>query len=384
MKHPSSAALRASRRAFLRRGAAALAGISLMPLAGCEFNSVTPRRSGSEVPFLTPVGPSMAEGGFFVQNGGQAGIIGWSMPDLGGDDWSLAIDGLVAAPQTLTLEDLRSEEPVTVLKTLRCIVDSNEYPGLIGTALWRGVSLLRLLERAGLDTDRTRRLRLHGADGFTNNIPLDLVTRPLGGGGFEPLLVTHMNGQPLPRAHGYPARLLLFDQYGYKNVKWLTRIEATDDDAAFGTYQQVLGYTDDGTIRVSSKATNPVSNETLPAGTTLVQGFALSGASPVRRVEIAVDEGPFEEARLTPVDELIAEDAAILEAAQFDAAGRSGYPFAGVWTKWTFRWDATPGLHELQVRATDGAGNQQQPTDTDPLDGFAPIVRIPVRVLAQD
>lgn len=373
-------AARLNRRQFLRRTGSVLTGLSLMPLAGCEFNNVDPRVTGSEVPFLTPVNRPPSQGGFFVQNGGQAGLAGWTMPDLDRAGWTLTIDGLVDTPLTLTLADLEAQPAITVLKTMRCIIDSNEFPGLIGTALWRGVPLRPFLDQAGLDRDRTRRLRIYGHDGFTNNIRLDQVYGAFPADAFEPLLVTHMNGAPLAREHGHPVRLLIYDGYGYKNVKWLARIEATDENTAFGTYQEVIGYVDDGQIRVASKATNPVFNETLQAGPIRITGFAVSGAAPVAKVEVAIDDGPFAEARLISLDEILATEPDLLAARQFETAGRDAFPLPGVWVQWAYRWDATPGAHEIRVRATDASGATQPADDVDPFDGFNPIIRIPVQV----
>lgn len=368
-----------TRRRFLRTSGGLLAGLALTPLAGCEFNEVTPKQSGRTFPFLTPVG-NPAEGGFFIQNGAEGGVANWSMPDLDPGAWALTIDGLVAQPLTLTLADLAAEPQISVVKTIRCIIDSNEFPGLIGTALFRGVALRPLLERAGIDRDRAQRLRIYGVDGFTNNLRLDDVYRAFGPASFEPLLVTHMNGQPLTREHGRPGRLLINDGYGYKNVKWLGRIEATASDEAFGTYQQVFGYVDDGRIRVASKIADPVFNQTLPAGPVTVSGFAVSGAAGIAEVAIAIDDGPFQATRIVPIGEILAAAPELNGAQQLTDAGPDAYPFPSVWAPWDFRWDAAPGAHTIRVRATDGAGNQQQAVDETFDDGFNPIVEIEVLV----
>lgn len=369
-----------TRRTFLRRAGGVAVGLSLVPLAGCEENTVTPRIAGREVAFLSPPDLPPSEGGFYVKNGGEAGVPGWSMPDLDPAAWTLRIDGLVATPLTLTLADLDAEaaDAVTVLKTMRCIEDDNTVPGLVGTTLWRGVPLRLFLDHAGLDRDRTRRLRLYARDGFTNSLTLDDVYRDVGPGLYEPMLVTHMNGLPLTREHGRPARLFVYDAYGYKNVKWIERIEATDSDAVFGTYQQILGYVDDAAIRVASKITNPLFNEALPAGTMLVSGFAVSGYGPITKVELSFDGGAFQETRLVPFDDLLAQEPMLAQAQQ--ALDGLAFPFPSVWVTWTFRWDAAPGTHQIRVRATDSAGNAQQDDDFVWEDGTNPISTITVSV----
>ncbi len=369
-----------NRRTFLRRAGGVAIGLSLVPLVGCDENMVTPRIAGRQVAFLTPTDLEPAQGGFYVKNGGEAGTPGWTMPDLDPATWSLRIDGLVETPLTLTMADLDAEaaNALNVLKTMRCIADANTVPGLIGTALWRGIPLRLFLDRAGLDRDRTRRLRLYAADGFTNNLTLDDVYRDFGRGEYEPMLVTHLNGQPLTREHGRPARLFVYDAYGYKNVKWIERIEATDADTVFGTYQQIIGYVDDATIRVVSKMTNPLFNETLPAGTMLVSGFAVSGYGPIRSVALSFDDGPFQEARLIPFDELWEQEPRLIEAQQ--VLDGLPFPFNAVWIVWEFRWDATPGTHQIRVRATDAAGNTQEDTDFEWQDGSNPIPAVTVVV----
>ena len=370
-----------TRRVFIRRAGGLAVGLALVPLAGCDTNTVTPRRGGVEVPFLSPPDVAPSEGGFYVENGAEAAIGGWQMPDLDPDTWALAIDGLVAAPLTLRLSDLEAEadNAVTLLKTMRCVTDDNEFPGLIGTTLWTGIPLRLFLDRAGVDRTRTRRLRIFGSDGFTNNLTLDDVYRDFGPGEFEPMLVTHMDGQPLTREHGRPVRLFVYNGYGYKNVKWITRIEATDSDEAFGTYQQVLGYVDDGVIRVASKITNPVFNQELSAGTVRITGFAVSGFGAIATIEVSIDDAPFQPARIIPLDELLDATPRLSQAQQ--VANDLAFPFSSVWVKWDVRWDATPGEHTIRIRATDTAGNTQPDTDFVREDGSNPTPTITVNVV---
>lgn len=357
-----------------------MVGLAFVPLGGCEENTVTPRIEGGQTPFLTPPEVAPAQGGFYVENGAEGAVGGWTMPDLDSAAWSLTIDGLVETPLTLTLADLDAEagSALTVLKTMRCITDSNEFPGLTGTTLWRGVPLRLFLDRAGLDHERTRRLRLYGTDGYTNNLTLDAVYRTFTAGTYEPLLVTHMGGLPLTRAHGRPVRLMVFDDYGYRSVKWITRIEATDSDLPFGTYQLILGFTDEATMQVASKITDPLANETIPAGAWLVQGFAVSGFAAIAQVDVSIDGGPFQAARIVPFDEVLAQEPSLAEAQQ--VADGLPFPLPSVWVTWQFRWDAMPGTHEIRVRATDAASHVQPERDTTFEDGFNPISAVTVTV----
>lgn len=364
-----------TRRAFVQRLGGLVVGLSFVPLAGCEDNLVEPLVDGADVSFLTPT-PA-----FYVQYGGEALSAAWGgVQQISRADWRLQIEGLVATPQSLTFADLEAEAALKVLKTMRCITDDATVPGLVGNALWTGVPLRTFLDRAGIDRQSTRRLHLYGADGFTNNLPIERLYGEQAAGLFEPLLVFEMNGAPLTAAHGAPVRLIVQEQYGYKNVKWLERIVATAADAPFGTYQEVLGYVDDGIIRVVSKVTNPLRNAVLSVGPFAISGYALSGFGGIARVEMSIDGAPFEAVRLRTLDEITASNPEVREALQLQAPDRFAYPYRGVWALWSSDWDATPGMHTIRVRATDEAGHTQPERDLDPTDGHHPLFEIAVEV----
>ena len=369
-----------NRRDFLVRSGsfvfgATVIGVTGSSLIGCEFNSVDPITTGTSVSFLTPVDT------FYYKNGAETSIRDWSLPIIDQGSWRLRIDGLVSSPLDISYADIEAESANTInlLKTMRCVIDSNDVQGLIGTAVWRGVPLRIFLERAGINTSQTKRLRLYGEDTFTNNITLDEALNP-GEGFIEPLLVTHMNGQPLTAEHGAPVRLIIHNSFGYKNVKWLTRIEATDSDEVFGTYQDA-GFVDDGVIRVVSRATDPLENGTVPAGTVEVQGFAVSGEAGIASVMISVNGGAFAEATIQSEEEVLASDPLIAESIQFTQAENFTYPFKAVWVKWSYQFQATPGNYNVQIKAVDGAGNEQPEIDTEIADSINAISSITFSVV---
>ncbi len=374
---PSSDTPRSRRRFLFELGAGAV-GISLFPLAGCD-SSVTPLRIERPIDFLTPVTSSDPARRFFVRNGGDGALDRWQRPSaLAPESWRLALTGLFASPTFLTWADVQAAPAQTVVKTLRCIVDGNDFPGLQGTAVWTGTPLRPFLEAAGLDATRTKRLIFKGRDGFEGNLTLDRLTAPPGG--FEPLLAYQMEGAPLTLDHGQPVRLLVSDGYGYVNVKWLDEIEATARDEAIGTYQEVFGYVDDGVVRVSSKIADPVFAEQIPAGDVRIEGIALSGNAAVAAVDVSIDDGPFEPAQIVPLEAHVAAHPALADAARV----RSGqpYPFPGVWAVWRYTWfDAPVGSHTIRVRATDADGNIQLDRDLSGDDGFNPIPQIEVEVV---
>ena len=380
------------RRLFLKGAGGTALGLVFAP--ACESNQVRPKGIGREFDFLTPVDASL-EGDpgrrptdtFYLQWGAEGTIDGWTYADqpiVAPDDWSLRIEGLVQTPLDVTFADLERKaaagEEVVLLNTLRCIFDTTDIPGLVGNALWRGVPLRSFLEDAGIDQQQTARIRYFGRDGFANNLRLedvflpDAVTEPL-----DPLLVYQMNGEPVPHVHGGPVRLLTPGRYGYKNVKWIDRVVATDDDSVFGQYQSVFGFFDAGTIQPITKVTNPLAEAEIPAGPFDVFGYALSGLAGVSTVEVSIDGGPFEATELVPLED-IRTSFPVIDASIQVASGAT-YPFRSVWTLFRYAWDAPPGEHTLRFRATDAAGNVQPEEDDDPTDGSTAYWRVTVRVV---
>jgi DMSO/TMAO reductase YedYZ molybdopterin-dependent catalytic subunit len=119
------------------------------------------------------------------------------------------------------------------------------------------------------------------------------------------LIAYAMNGEPLPLQHGYPVRLVVPRWYGVASVKWLTTIKLVDHP--FDGYFQADKYwyeSDEAARepvtlqRVRALITDPVDNEQLPTGQTTIRGVAWSGAAPIARVEVSINDGPWQEARL--------------------------------------------------------------------------------------
>jgi DMSO/TMAO reductase YedYZ molybdopterin-dependent catalytic subunit len=380
-----------SRRTFLRRAGGVALGLSLVPLSACEQNTVQAlgtQEAGGGTPFLTPV-PD-----FYVVNGGESSVDNWpGIPDIDPTTWSLTVGGLVDRELELSFQDLQNADgAVTILKTMRCVLNPEaQIPGFVGTALWTGVPLRRVLEQAGIDRTRTRRLRLFARDGFNNNLRMERVYGPQARPG--PILAYRMNGQPIPEENGFPVRVIAPRQYGFKSVKWIERIEATADDSVFGQYQNAppTMWDDNAFMRVSSKVTEPSNIRTapIPAGDVQIGGYALAGAfdleigqRAIERVEVAVDDEGFQ-----PADVLSRESvfdaapenlqSALMQSLQWSDSDYT-YPFAGVWAFWqrTIRLD--PGRHTIRVRATDGLGNTQPARDDRIEDGNTGVFEIDV------
>lgn len=373
----------ASRRSFLRTVGIGIVGISLTPLLdGCETNSVQPLTSGSDFPFLTPLAD------LYVQNGMQASQANWQQPAIDGASWSLTVDGnvagVVANPKTFTLADintLASSNAVSFLKTLQCVYDAplmSSATGLTGNAYWTGIPLKLLLDQVGIDFSKAKRVRFHGADGFNNNLLISRLYGSQPANLLSPMLVTGMNGDTLSAQHGYPVRLIVPEMFGFKNIKWLMRVEVTDQDTVYGTYQDA-GFFDDGTLGVNSRMTRPLNNMKINAGAYQLSGFALAGAAGLQTVEVSIDGDVWQAAEIVPIEEITSTENLPANAIE-QIKNSMAFPYRGVWVKWRYQWNAPAGAHTLAVRATDAVGNTQPAMDTDVSNGTNGIVTVNVTV----
>ncbi|HEU5083130.1 MAG TPA: molybdopterin-dependent oxidoreductase [Acidimicrobiales bacterium] len=255
-------------------------------------------------------------------------------PQVDVDSWRLRITGMVDAPFELTFDELVAMELVEEPVTLACV--SNEVGGdLVGNAVWLGVPLATLLDRARVQPGATQIVG-RSVDDFTVGFPTKAATD-----GRIALVAVGMNGEPLPAAHGYPARLVVAGLYGYVSAtKWLTEIELTRLED-FDAFWIPRGWAKQAPVRTQSRIDVPRSGAEVAAGPVAVAGVAWAPDRGIRRVEVRVDDGPWEPARLGAV----AGDA--------------------TWVQWVHRWDAEPGEHVLRCRATDGTG-ETQPAERRP------------------
>ena len=258
------------------------------------------------------------------------------IPRIDPATWTLSIDGMVDNPFTLTYAELLAMEMHEEYVTIACV--SNEVGGnLVGTALWRGVRLSELLDRAGVQAGATQ-LVGHAFDGWTAGFP----TAWLDESGRESLVAVAMNDEPLPAEHGFPARLIIPGLYGYVSAtKWLTTIGLTTLEA-FNGYWVPLGWAKEAPILTQSRIDVPKSGSSLEAGAVAVAGVAWAPDRGISAVEVQVDEEPWTAAEIsTPISD-------------------------ATWVQWLYRWNAIPGEHQLRVRATDGTGELQTEKVTRP------------------
>lgn len=277
-------------------------------------------------------------------------------PALDAREWKLSVRGNVERPFSLTYDELLSLPMVERDVTLECV--SNEVGGnLISNARWTGVPLKFLLERAVL-RDGSRDLALRAADGYTDSIPVAWAQRD------ETMLAVKMNGETLPRDHGFPVRLLVPGLFGMENVKWLTEIEVVTSD--FRGYWQQRGWADTAVVKTMSKFTVPRDGEILQAGQTYeVGGVAFSGDRGISAVEVLIERADHNAPGGTWVKAEILPEAS-----------------PTTWAIWRYLW--TPeksGEYTLTVRAADGRGTLQTAERADPFpDGASGYHRIKVNV----
>ncbi|WP_326820494.1 molybdopterin-dependent oxidoreductase [Streptosporangium sp. NBC_01756] len=251
------------------------------------------------------------------------------VPQVDPRSWTLKIHGMVDRPVELTFADLMKRPLQEADITLCCV--SNEVGGpYIGNARWLGTSLAAVLRDAGVQKGADMLLST-SADGWTAGTPVDVVLD-----GRDALLAFGMNGEALPVDHGFPARQVVPGLYGYVSAtKWVTEIKVTrfDEDEAYWTPR---GWSPRGPIKTESRIDLPRDGARLSPGRTVIAGVAWAQHKGVDAVEVRIDRGQWRQARLAEA------------------------PTADTWRQWVIDdWDATPGGHTIEVRATDATGYTQ-------------------------
>jgi len=261
-------------------------------------------------------------------------------PEVDAGSWRLEVDGLVAVPRTYGYADLEARSAEEEFVTLECV--SNEVGGdLIGNATWSGIALADLLADVGADPAADW-VALTCADGYTAGIPLAKALDR------RTIVALRMNGFPLTRAHGAPARIIVPGLYGMFHAKWLTRISLVQGE--FLGFWQRKGWTNRGAIRTTAIIATP-RPDTVVTGPTTIGGVAFAGDRGVSRVEVSTDGG----ATWAP---------ATLKAPALSETA---------WVLWTFPFDPSEGgAYRVLVRAYDRASVPQEASAAPPFpDGSA-------------
>ena len=291
------------------------------------------------------------------------------IPDISAQEWSLTVDGLVGTPLSLTLAELQSAfAHHEVMATLQCagnrradLVAVKPIPGedpwgpaAISTAAWTGVRLADVLAAADLDP-RTTDIAFDAPDisqladppqHYGSSISVAKAAAD------EVLLVWEMDGQPLPRLHGGPVRVVVPGFIGARSVKWISRITAQDkpsDNHFQATAYRLLPADADpdsagpgvglplSVLSINSAILQPADRSTVTAGRQRIAGYAFSGGGRfIARVEVSTDGG----------DHWVQAD-----------LGKQVGPWA--WVLWSATLDLPAGPVTVVARAFDSSAGTQ-------------------------
>ena len=259
-----------------------------------------------------------------------------AVPTIDPFEWRLRIHGMVERELTLTYDDLARRELTEQWMTLNCV--SNQVGGgLIGNAWWSGVRLTGLLAEAGAHTDADAVLQT-SQDGWTCGTPLAALQDQRGA-----MLAMAMNGEALTLEHGFPVRTIVPGLFGYVSAcKWVVDLEVTrfEDFTAFWTAN---GWSERGPVKLASRIDVPRSGDSVSAGAVTFAGVAWNQGVGVSGVQIAVDGGAWQDARLAEV------------------------PSVNTWVQWLAVTQVAPGDHVVKVSARGADGQWQTSVRRDVL-----------------
>jgi DMSO/TMAO reductase YedYZ molybdopterin-dependent catalytic subunit len=361
--------MQASRRNVLKHLGAAGAGLAVAALPGWAQSASPLAADETVMPFTDMPSDFATRRGDVVTrfdlrelrapitpNDAYFTVAHYNRPALDSAAWRLESAGLVGQPATLTLADLMKRPRIERTVCFECGGNRAQgIHGLVGNATWTGASLRDVLRDMkprvearevifwgadrGEETIRGEKYPMH----FARSMSMDDAMAS------GAILAYQMNGSPLPAAHGFPVRLIVPGWYGVNNVKWLTKIELSDTrfmGRFMGRdYVTVMGrqvgdtieYTETSVARMRVKSV--IARVTRAANERIrIFGAAWSDGTPLKAVEIRVDGGPWQPARLES----------------------NPNPFA--WTFFVGETTLTPGVHTAVSRATDRQG-RTQPVD---------------------
>jgi DMSO/TMAO reductase YedYZ molybdopterin-dependent catalytic subunit len=258
--------------------------------------------------------------------------INLSPPSVDAGEWRLDVSGLVDNPMSLTLDQIRQRPAVSQYITLECI--SNPVGGdLISGNLWTGLRLRDLLDEVGLKPE-AQALYIESVDGYYETVVMEDMMDP------RTLLVYDMNGQPLPEAHGYPLRIYIPNRFGMKQPKWIVRMQAVAEPKK--GYWVTRGWSRSAMVRTTS-VIDVADVPADPHQDVSMGGIAYASGRGISKVEVQVDDGPWQEAqlRVPPLSPLM-------------------------WVQWRYEWAGEPGDHVARVRAYDGSGELQVTEENSP------------------
>ena len=257
-----------------------------------------------------------------------------TVPAVDPGSWKLEIDGDIDTPLTLTLDDLMGYEVIERDITMTCV--SNPVGGpYVGSARWLGVRTSDILAKVGIHASVDQILSTD-VDGMTISTPVQALTDDR-----EAMLAFAMNGEQLPREHGFPVRLVTPGLYGFVgSTKWVARLTATTY-AKQSAYWTDRDWDTDSPVLTAARIDTPKVRGSVEAGkATHIGGVAWAQGKGITKVEVRVGQQPWQQAMLGP-------DAGI-----------------DYWRQWYLDWTPTKGSNVIEVRATDETGYPQTSTKT--------------------
>jgi len=241
-------------------------------------------------------------------------------PEIDPAAFRLKVTGLVDRPKSLSLDELKKMGSAELIAGFECSGNRRPLQGLIGNGRWTGVPLRTVLESAGLKAT-AREIVLFGADKgqeevefrtskytveqqYGRSLPRDRAMSP------EPFLAYALNGEPLTKHQGAPLRLIVPGWYGAPNVKWLSQVHAQEDQylGKFQArwYRTLKGEMIDGEMKWVETAITHLQLKSFVARVTKagsqhkVLAVVLNDGTPIKAVEVRVDDGPWQPATADP------------------------------------------------------------------------------------
>jgi len=258
-------------------------------------------------------------------------------PSVDAEEWSLTITGAVEQDVEFSYGDIQRMEAINQFSTIRCVGDSLNGQK-IDTALWTGVPLQDLVAEASVDDTECDCVLLRSADGYEVEFPMEAFN--------SGLAVYGMNGNVLPRGHGYPVRAVIPGHWGEVNTKWLTEIELLEREV--DGYWEQRGWEGTGPV----KPTATLHHDAMTGDSRrLVAGQAYGGTRGVSAVDVSTDGGS------TWTEAALSEPLPAV-----DGEGRA----ADAWRQWQYSYEPPGETHEVVVRMIDESGTVQTEEETGP------------------
>ncbi len=260
-------------------------------------------------------------------------------PEIDGAAWSCLVRDGETELASFDLAWLDARTARDKEHTLECI-GANPYNLAISNAVWTGLPLSEIFEALGVSLPADAiEIVFTSEDGYSTSLPVADLDLPV-------WLVWRMNGEALPAAHGYPARLLVPGRYGMKNPKWIVEIAFSTEP--YTGFWEGYGWSQTAEYQANALIDHPARKATVEAGAVRVQGMAFAGSDPIALIQVRVDGGEWQDATL------------------------DYNPGADIWTLWHLDLELDPGEHAIQARCVtaSGAASLDDPEGSDGLNGY--------------